>query len=607
MKFELHQLIRASLGILSRRDRLKLGLIVVLQVFLGFLDLVGVALVGLLGSLTVTGVQSKKPTGSIYTILETMNLEQSSFQAQVAIIGILAALALMLRTILSAYFTRKILRFLSFRCALLTEELVAKVLNQSLARIHGTTTQELLFTVTSGVNVIVMGILGSSAALVSDLSLLMIMTSGLFVVEPVLAIASLFFFGGIGLLLYKLMHFRAHTLGYRDSLLNIQSNEKISEVIHSYREVLVRNRLGYYSREIAELRQRLAVTQAELGFMPNVSKYVIETAMILSAVLVSAWLFSTQDANKAIATLTIFMATGARIVPAVLRLQQGSLQLKGSAGSGKKTLLLLSELSNLSAVEPDIPAFSVDHKNFLGDVELRELGFSYGSDTQFKVDQISFSVSHGSMVSIVGPSGAGKSTIVDLLLGVLAPTSGEVKIFGVSPRQAIQQWPGAIAYVPQDIQVFSGTIRENLLLGFAEHEVDDPACWDALRIAQLSEFVSGLPEGLRSQVGERGTSLSGGQRQRLGIARALITKPKLIVLDEATSALDGETELNIGKALNELKNNVTIIMIAHRLSTVRNSDVVVYLDKGKIISMGSFDQVRVNVPNFDRQASLLGL
>ncbi len=607
MKLELRQLIKESLAILGRRDRFKLGLIVILQVFLGFLDLVGVALVGLLGSLTVTGVQSKQPSGSIYSILESLNLEQSSFQVQVAIIGILAASSLMLRTILSAYFTRKILRFLSFRCALLTEELVAKVLNQSLARIQGTTTQELLYTVTSGVNVIVMGILGSSAALISDLSLLIIMTSGLFIVEPALAIASLFFFGGIGLLLYKLMHYRAHTLGYRDSLLNIQSNEKISEVILSYREVLVRNRLGYYSKGIADLRQKLAATQAELGFMPNVSKYVIETAMILSAVLVSAWLFNTQDANKAIATLTIFMATGARIVPAVLRLQQGSLQLKGSAGSGKKTLSLVRELTNLSAVHPVVPAFSVNHQDFLGSVELKDLSFSYESDTQFTVGQISLTVNHGSMVSIVGPSGAGKSTVVDLLLGVLVPSSGEVKIFGVSPRQAIQKWPGAIAYVPQDIQVFSGSIKENLLLGFADHEVSESVCWDALRIAQLSDFVSELPEGLESQVGDRGTSLSGGQRQRLGIARALITKPKLIVLDEATSALDGETELNIGKALNQLKNDVTIIMIAHRLSTVRNSDVVVYMDKGKILSMGTFDHVRVNVPNFDRQASLLGL
>jgi ABC-type multidrug transport system fused ATPase/permease subunit len=513
----------------------------------------------------------------------------------------------MLRTILSAYFTRKILRFLSFRCALVTEELVAKVLNQSLARIQGTTTQELLYTVTSGVNVIVMGILGSSAALISDLSLLIIMTSGLFIVEPTLAIASLIFFGGIGLLLYKLMHYRAHTLGYRDSLLNIQSNEKISEVILSYREVLVRNRLGYYSKEIGELRQKLAATQSELAFMPNVSKYVIETAMILSAVLVSAWLFSTQDANKAIATLTIFMATGARIVPAVLRLQQGSLQLKGSAGSGKKTLLLVNELTNLSAVHPVVPAFSVNHQDFLGGVKLKDMSFSYGGDAQFTIGQISLSVNHGSMVSIVGPSGAGKSTVVDLLLGVLVPSSGEVKIFGVSPRQAIQRWPGAIAYVPQDIQVFSGTIKENLLLGFSDHEVNESVCWDALRIAQLSDFVGELPEGLESQVGDRGTSLSGGQRQRLGIARALITKPKLIVLDEATSALDGETELNIGNALNQLKNDVTIIMIAHRLSTVRNSDVVVYMDRGKILSMGTFDHVRNNVPNFDRQASLLGL
>jgi ABC-type multidrug transport system fused ATPase/permease subunit len=389
--------------------------------------------------------------------------------------------------------------------------------------------------------------------------------------------------------------------------LNIQSNEKISEVIHSYREVLVRNRLGYYSREIAALRQKLAATQAELGFMPNVSKYVIETAMILSAVLVSAWLFGTQDANKAVASLAIFLATGARIVPAVLRLQQGSLQLKGSTGSGEKTLLLVKQLTKLNPVKPIVPVFTVDHRDFLGKVELHDLSFTYDSDAKFRVEEISLSVEHGSIVSIVGPSGAGKSTLVDLVLGVLEASSGKVTISGIDPRQAIERWPGAIAYVPQDIQVFSGTIKDNLLLGFAESEIEESACWEALRLAQLSDFVSELPEGLRSQVGDRGVNLSGGQRQRLGIARALITNPRLIVLDEATSALDGETELNIGEALSLLKNETTVIMIAHRLSTVRYSDVVVYLDQGTIQSVGTFEQVRKSIPNFDRQAALLGL
>ena len=607
MKKNLYQLIGKSFSVLKPKDRRKLLAIAALQVFLGFLDLIGVALVGILGSLTVTGVQSKSPSGKIWSVLQFLGLDSKPFQFQVGVIGVLAAITLIARTLFSAYFTRKVLRFLSLRCASVSEELVSKVLSQNIVHIQGTTTQELLFTVTSGVNTVIMGILGSTVSLLSDLSLLVIMISGLFIVEPVLAISSLIFFGGIGLLLYKMMHFRAHTLGYTDSLLNIQSNEKISEVIHAYREVLVRNRIGYYASEIGKLRQALASTQAELAFMPNVSKYVIETAMIVSAILVSAWEFSTQDATRAISILTLFLATGARIVPAILRLQQGSLQLRGSTGSGDKTLMLVDRLREIVPAKMTVSAFSTSHEDFSGEINIENLKFSYSPDSAYSVDDITISIPHGSVVSIVGPSGAGKSTLVDLILGVLEPLSGKVTISGANPRIAISRWPGAIAYVPQDIQVFSGSLKDNILLGFVNSDVPDELCWEALEIAQIQEFVTQLPNQLDSPVGDRGTNLSGGQRQRLGIARALITRPKLLVLDEATSALDGETEQNIGQALNALRKKATIIMIAHRLSTVRRSDLVIYMDEGRAISMGTFEEVRTKVPNFDRQASLLGL
>ena len=153
----------------------------------------------------------------------------------------------------------------------------------------------------------------------------------------------------------------------------------------------------------------------------------------------------------------------------------------------------------------------------------------------------------------------------------------------------------------------SGTIKENITLGFPHHSEDQSLIEGALRLAQLSEFIKSLPQGLDTQVGERGTKLSGGQRQRLGIARAMFTKPKLLVLDEATSALDGQTESDISSSILKLKGNTTVVMIAHRLSTVRFADAVVYIDQGKILAQGTFEQVRAQVPNFEKQAQLMGL
>jgi ABC-type multidrug transport system fused ATPase/permease subunit len=182
-----------------------------------------------------------------------------------------------------------------------------------------------------------------------------------------------------------------------------------------------------------------------------------------------------------------------------------------------------------------------------------------------------------------------------------------VTISGETPQTAIQKWDGAVAYVPQDVFVINKTIRENLTLGYDSKSVPDNSITFALDTASLNDFVNSLPNGVNTEVGERGASLSGGQRQRLGIARALITDPHLLVLDEATSALDGETELRIAESINKLKGKCTVIMIAHRLSSIRNADKVIYMDGGRILAIGTFAQVRAQVPDFDKQAGIMGL
>ena len=196
---------------------------------------------------------------------------------------------------------------------------------------------------------------------------------------------------------------------------------------------------------------------------------------------------------------------------------------------------------------------------------------------------------------------------MDLLLGVLIPDSGQIIISGERPSSAIEISPGAIAYVPQDVAIAIGTVRENIALGFPNEFATDARIYKALKIAHLETFVDSLENKADTQVGERGAKLSGGQRQRLGIARAMFTNPKLLVLDEATSSLDAETEASVSNAIQALRGGTTILMIAHRLATVRTADLVVYISGGKILAQGTFEQVRSAVPEFDKQANLLGL
>lgn len=596
-----------SARVLSRKDQKKIIGVIVLQVFMGLLDLAGVAIIGVLGALAVNGVQSKLPGDRVSSVLRMLHLGDLDFQTQAAILGASAALLLVGRTILSIVFTRRILFFLSRRAAFISASLVSKLLSRSLLEVQSRTTQQTLYALTNGVNTITMGVLGTTVTLASDTSLLVIMAVGLFAVDPIIALGTFVIFSVIGIAMYRLLHKRARDLGVSDSTLSIESNEKIVEVLSSYRESVVRNRRNYYAREIGEIRFRLANTTAAISFLPNISKYVIETTVILGALLISFAQFVLQDATHAVATLAVFLAAGTRIAPAVLRLQQGALQIRGSLGTAGPTLSIIEELGDVEEVEKISDEVEISHTNFISNVSVSELTFTYPGATRPAIVNAEIEINSGMYVAIVGSSGAGKTTLVDLLLGVIEPDFGSITISGHSPKSAVSQWPGAIAYVPQDVVISNGTIRENVALGFPARVATDELVWNAIDLAQLRGFVSELPLGLDSQVGERGARISGGQRQRLGIARALFTKPKLLVLDEATSSLDGQTEADISDAIQELKGSVTIVMIAHRLSTVRNADLVIYLHEGRVISQGSFDEVRNSVPNFDQQAQLMGL
>lgn len=596
-----------SFNVLSRRDRRKIAAIAILQVCMGALDLLGVLAIGLLGALSVTGIQSREPSDRVNSILKFLQFDTFTFQEQVLALGFCAVLLLVGRTVLSIFFTRRILFFLSRRGAKISANLIARLLAQPLLTIQMKTTQEMLYALTRGVEIIVLQVLAMTVVLVSDISLLLVMSIGLFIVDPTTALGTLVVFILIGYLLFRFMHVRAGSLGLQSSELNIQSNEKIVEVFSSYRESVVRNRRDFYAREIGKLRFLLSDVSAEASFMPYVSKYVIETTVILGAVCIGGIQFLLQDVAQAVSTLAIFLAAGSRIAPAVLRVQQSSVSIRGSIGAALPTLDLIDSLGNLPILENVDDSLHLTHTGFDSTVKMTSVSFTYPKATKPAIYEISLTIPAGSSIAIVGPSGAGKTTFIDVLLGVIDPDEGCILISGVSPRLAVTKWPGAMSYVPQDVVITSGTIRENVALGYPPEAVTDDLIISALKVAHLDEFVMNLPNGLSTQVGERGAKISGGQRQRLGIARAMFTRPNLLVLDEATSSLDGQTEAIISDALHALRGSTTVVLIAHRLSTVRNADIVVYLSEGKIMAAGSFNEVRQAVPDFDHQANLMGL
>lgn len=597
----------SAVQLLEKRDQKRIFLVLLVQIFMGLLDLIGVITVGILGSLAVTGIQSKKPSGIVAKFLETLNLSSSSLQSQVAIIGFFAVTILLGKTIFSIIFTRRMLFFLSFKGGVISTNLVAKLLSLPLIKIQTRTTQEVLYSVTSGVTSLMLNVIGAAVTMVSDMALLVILIIGLFVVDPIMCVLMSLLFLSLSITMYRLLNKKARSLGIENTELTIESNEKILEVIGSYREAVIRNRRSFYSEIIGDIRKKHSSVSAENAFMPFISKYVVESTVVVFAFIICAFQFLINDASRAIAILSIFMAAGSRIAPASLRIQQSAITIKTYLGVSQPTLDLARDLKDAHPHSQSQPKPDFTHSGFIPQVTIQNASFQYDNSTNFAVRNFNLDISPGHLVAIVGTTGSGKTTIADLLLGIHDLTSGEIKISGEKPMEAIVKWPGGLAYVPQDIMITNGTIRDNVALGFDAANIDDVQVWEAIDSAQLGDYVRELPLKLKSQVGERGARLSGGQRQRLGIARALFTKPKLLVLDEATSALDAETEKQVAQAIAELHGNVTLIIIAHRLSTVQKADSVVYLENGAILAQGNFDFVRKSLPNFDQQAKLMGL
>jgi ATP-binding cassette subfamily C protein len=380
-------------------------------------------------------------------------------------------------------------------------------------------------------------------------------------------------------------------------------------VLSTFRESVVRDTREAYVEDFETLRNRVSNAVAKRTFMPFVSKYVMEVSITCGAFIMAGIQFALYDSKTAIAGLAIFFGASSRIAPAVLRIQQGATQVKSYLGQSQKTLVLLEAQEDLSLDDerPRVSRPDFDAIGFVPEVVVKNLRFKHSSESNFELRISELTISPNRHVAIVGTSGSGKTTLVDLILGILRPSTGTIEISGYQPLEAFKKWPGAVGYVPQETVVTSGTILDNVLLGYDRDSADLNRVKKSLTFAGLGEFSIEDLTGLYLEVGERGYKLSGGQRQRIGIARALYTNPKLLVLDEATSSLDSVTEFDITESLNVLKQNLSLITIAHRLSTVQSADLVIYIEDGKILSSGSFDEVRKSVKSFDFQANLLGL
>ena len=357
----------------------------------------------------------------------------------------------------------------------------------------------------------------------------------------------------------------------------------LNQGLGAIKEIKVLRKEKFFLNEFVEAYQKFGQANGEFNFINQLPRMLIET-MVTSAllILIIVKLMMGTKPVEIVPILGVLALAAFRLMPCANRIVN---LLNGIKFQMPLFNLLYDEVVDVKKRKLQHEAQKCEEKEklvFNKEIKVEKLMFRYSQGIKEVLQQISFSIPKGSFVGIIGESGTGKTTFVDLMLGLLTPSNGEIMVEGVDIFKNIRAWQANLAYVPQSIYLIDGSIRENIALGVAKQKINDTKIEKALKMAELYEFVEDLPGKTCAHVGERGVKLSGGQRQRIGIARALYYEPEVLILDEATSALDNETEKSITDTILKLKGQITIIAIAHRISTLADCDFKIKFGDGKV-------------------------
>jgi ABC-type multidrug transport system fused ATPase/permease subunit len=591
--------IRRSLSFLSVRERRSYFTLVVFRALSGILDVVGIALTGLLTGLAATNLDSGKPL--VILGFELPSVSPSTLLALVlAVLVVFAA-----KAVIAVSLGRAIANRLAQIDAEKSAQITRYLFTGNLARIQTLDRGEIVWTVMGSTSNAFAGLLGNLSTFVSEGLLLLLVASTFLLIDPVAAICVFVYFGALILVIQGVISRLLKKAGIDASEGNMESVLALDDFLGAFREITVFEKQEYFLRKFSLARRRVSFSGGMLNFLGGMPRYVVETALMLGVVIFVGYQFLTGQLATGLVTVGVFLTGGVRIMAALLPLQNAAAVAKNQVEQSAMAHRLLAEAQEFGAAtsaqaaragnEEPPTAEMASELGALG-VVLDKVSYTYPGSTKRALDKVTMRVAPGQHAAIIGPSGAGKTTIVDLLLGLIEPESGKASVSGFAPRFLTDKHPGLVSYVPQNPGLVSGTIAENIALGIDPAEIDYDKVDLAVTAAFLEDFIRTLPDGVRSSVGKQGDSLSGGQIQRIGLARALYEQPKLIILDEATSALDATSEAFVAQSLKNLGSDVTVIVIAHRLSTVQHSDVVFVVESGTVRASGTFSELRKTVP-----------
>lgn len=567
----------------------------------GALSILDVAALGLL-ALTLAPMLASSDASVTLPVLGTFD-ETSEFVGLLVVVGALIITKSVCAVVLQWFATR---RFARFEQELGRQLLDAFFVSPWTDRL-GRNSTDLVRSTDVGVATTVSGVLIPFTMLSGEAFTFVAVLAVLVVAQPLMAVVTVVYFGIIGAFLYGWVLRKAVAAGHDNRNYSTRAVRLVSEMVASLKEITLRDKGGEVSALVQGVRLHSSHARANMSFLGVVPRYVLEAALVggfsLAALVGSA---GGSGAGGALGAVALFGVAGFRIVPSITRFQSIMASTAASIPFAQKVIDEIERGKRNSAQRleagPGAPLPDDARAMVLDDVT-----FTYPGSDRAAVRGVGLTIPFGSSMALVGASGSGKSTLVDLILGLLEPTAGQIFVDEQPLAGVLASWRSRVGYVPQEVSLFDASVAQNVALSWTEEGIDRDRVRRALARAQVLDIIDAREGGIDAPIGERGMNLSGGQRQRLGIARALYAEPMVLIMDEATSALDTGTEALVTQAIQELRGDVTVIVVAHRLATIRHSDAVCFMRDGELVVSGAFAEVVAAEPDFAHQAALAGL
>lgn len=592
----LFRTVRTLLALLPGGSR---RFVVTFAVASGALAILDVAALGLLAMTLAPMISGSEIT---LPVLGTFS-ESGDFLPLLVAVGVLIVLKSVFAVTLQWFATRRFARFEQDLGRQLLDAFFVSPWTDRLGR----NSTDLVRSTDVGVATTVSGVLIPFAMLSGEVFTFVAVMLVLVVAQPLMAVVTVVYFGFVGAFLYGWVLRKAVAAGTDNREYSARAVRLVSEMVASLKEITLRDKGGEVSNLVQGVRRHSSQARANMSFLGVVPRYVLEASLVggfaLAAVVGS---LGGDGLDGALTSLALFGVAGFRIVPSITRFQSIMAQTAASIPFAEKVIAEIARGQRYAKQRHEAGAGTAlpdDAQEMVFDA----VSFRYPGSDRDAVDRVDVRIPFGSSIALVGASGSGKSTLVDMILGLLEPTAGEIRVDDQPLAGVLASWRSRVGYVPQEVSLFDASVAQNVALSWTEDGIDRDRVRRALERAQVLDIVEAREGGIDAPIGERGMNLSGGQRQRLGIARALYAEPMVLIMDEATSALDTGTEALVTQAIQELRGDVTVIVVAHRLATIRHSDAVCFMRDGEMVVSGTFAEVVAAEPDFAHQAALAGL